>query len=95
MTTQAILLKPWLTEKATQATERDNKVTFKVYSGANKHQIRDAVKNRYKVDVKTVRTLTNPGKLKRRGQSVGKRPNWKKAIVTLANGQVIDFFAAE
>jgi hypothetical protein len=49
----------------------------------------------YGVKVRKVRTMTVPGKLKRRGMSVGKKPNWKKALVTLKKGDVIDFFATE
>lgn len=95
MTPQQILRRPIITERATEATERANKVMFEVEKSANKNQIRDAVETVYGVKVDSVRTLIVHGKLKRRGTSVGKRPNWKKAIVTLAQGSVIDFFATE
>ena len=95
MEDQEFLVRPIITEKATQLNERNNVVAFEVSTRANKYQIRSAVEQAYSVKVAKVRTLTNPGKLKRRGQSVGKRPNWKKALVTLAKGETIDFFAAE
>ena len=95
MTPQQILVRPIITERATVASERQNCVTFQVDKHANKHQIRDAVELIYGVKVKDVRTMVNPGKLKRRGMSIGKRPSWKKAMVTLAEGDVIDFFATE
>jgi large subunit ribosomal protein L23 len=90
-----ILQKPVITEKATELGERHNKVVFRVASTANKYQIRQAVELAYGVKVVRVRTAILPGKLKRRGTSVGKRPNWKKALVTLAEGDKIDFFATE
>ena len=95
MEAQEILLRPIITEKATGLSERFNQVAFKVHAEANKFQIRTAIESVYGVKVRKVRTLTNPGKLKRRGTSVGKRPNWKKALVTLASGETIDFFATE
>jgi large subunit ribosomal protein L23 len=95
MIAQEVLKRPIITERATVLTERFNQVAFEVHRRANKHQIRDAVETVYGVKVDGVRTMVVPGKLKRRGTSVGKRPNWKKAIVTLAEGDVIDFFATE
>ncbi len=95
MQTHQILVRPIITERATTAHERLGQVTFEVHTEANKFQIRDAVQSIYGVTVEGVRTMTVPGKLKRRGQSVGKRPNWKKAIVQLKEGDSIDFFAAE
>ena len=90
-----VLVRPIITEKATQLGERHHQVAFEVACGANKNQIRAAVTAAYGVRVTGVRTLVVPGKLKRRGQSVGKRPSWKKAIVSLVEGETIDFFAAE
>lgn len=95
MTPQEILRRPIITERATALTERHNQVMFEVAKQANKNQIRDAVETVYGVKVDAVRTMVVPGKLKRRGASIGKRPNWKKAVVTLAEGSVIDFFATE
>ena len=96
MTPQEILKRPIITERATALSERHNQVAFEVAVGANKHQIRDAVEYLYPdVKVTQIRTMVVPGKLKRRGFSIGKRSNWKKAIVSLREGDVIDFFASE
>jgi large subunit ribosomal protein L23 len=89
------LVRPIITERATALQERHNQVAFEVARKANKHQIRDAVETIYGVKVDKVRTMVIPGKLKRRGTDVGKRPNWKKAIINLKAGDVIDFFATE
>ena len=90
-----MIMGPILTEKATGMSERQNKVTFRVQKYANKHQIRDEVQRTYNVTVTSVHTLVVHGKLKRRGSSVGRRPKWKKAIVSLKQGDVIDFYRAE
>lgn len=95
MNAYEILVRPVLTERATTMQERQNKIVFQVAEGANKHQIRDAVETIYGVGVEAVRTLIVHGKTKRRGASMGRRPNWKKAIVTLKKGDTIDFFATE
>lgn len=67
-------------------------VVFEVARDANKSEIKNAVQAAFNVEVKDVRTLLVRGKIKRRGANIGKRSNWKKAIVTLADGQSIDFF---
>lgn len=90
-----VLVRPIITERATTLTERFNQVAFEVARKANKYQIRDAVESIYGVKVEKVHTMIVPGKLKRRGSDVGKRPNWKKAIVSLKQGDTIDFFATE
>jgi large subunit ribosomal protein L23 len=90
-----ILIKPILSEKATALTERHNHVSFRVLPGANKHQIRAAVESVYQVKVLQVRTSINPGKTKRKGNSIGRTPKTKKAIVTLKEGDTIDFYRAE
>ncbi len=95
METHEILLRPIITERATRLGERFNQMAFRVARKANKHQIRDAVETLYGVKVDKVRTMVVPGKLKRRGSSIGKRPSWKKALVTLQKGDVIDFYATE
>ena len=95
MDKQELLLRPIITEKATKLSDAHGQVTFEVAVDANKHQIRQAVAAAYGVRVEKVRTSITPGKLKRRGTSVGKRPNWKMARVTLAKGDKIDFFATE
>lgn len=95
MDMKSILVRPIITEKASVLTDRNNQVVFEVVRKANKHQIRDAVESAYGVEVKKLATMIIPGKLKRRGMSIGKRSNWKKAIVTLKDGDSIDFFATE
>lgn len=92
---QEILVKPILSEKATDLSERRGQVTFRVLKEASKGHIRQAVESVYGVKVLKVRTCITKGKVKRRGQSSGRRPNTKKAMVQLAEGQTIDFFAAE
>jgi large subunit ribosomal protein L23 len=96
MTPQDIIKRPIITERATSASEKLGQVTFEVSREANKNQIRDAVEFLYpNVKVRSVRTLRVPGKLKRRGTSIGRRSAWKKAVVALRKGDVIDFFASE
>lgn len=95
MRPQDVLVRPIITERATILKERFNKVVFEVAKEANKHQIKDAVEGLYGVSVTDVRTLIVHGKLKRRGRNIGKRPNWKKATITLKQGDNIDFFATE
>jgi len=90
-----VLLKPVLSERATEQQERYGKYTFVVNVDANKHHIARAITNLYGVEVTGVRTLNVRGKVKRRGNSIGRRSNWKKAIVDLKSGDNIDFFAME
>ncbi len=95
MQPEDVLEGPVITEKATALGDKHNQVVFRVALKANKYQIQHAVQSAYGVQVTDVRTLVLPGKLKRRGKSVGKRPNWKKAIISLKAGDKIDFYAAE
>ena len=95
MEAHQILIRPIITERATVLTERFNQFVFQVERKANKHQIRSAVESVYGVKVKKVATMIVPGKTKRRGATTGKRPHWKKAIITLQQGENIDFFATE
>ncbi len=87
-----IIKRPIISEKSTALTELAGKYVFEVDAKANKHEIRDAVQGLFKVNVREVRTLMMHGKVKRLAKSTVKRSNWKKAIVTLAEGQKIDFF---
>ncbi len=80
-----------LTEKAALLKE-DNQVVFEVDLKANKIQIRSAVETLFGVKVVDVNTLVQRGKVKRIGRRFAKRPNWKKAIVTLREGDDIQFF---
>ena len=86
-----VLLAPLLTEKGTLLKEKDNKVVFKVARDANKIEIKKAVEEIFKVKVDSVSTMNCKGKLKRLGKYEGKRPDWKKAIVTLKKGEKLDF----
>lgn len=88
----SILRKPRITEKGSMMSETASIVTFEVPVDANKTEIKHAVQSVFGVDVEDVRTMIVRGKVKRRGRHIGKRSNWKKAIVTLAEGQDIDFF---
>jgi len=86
-----IILAPVISEKATRVAEKRNQAVFKVARDAKKPEIREAVEKLFSVKVTDVTTLNVKGKTKRFGQSVGKRADWKKAYVTLAEGQEIDF----
>ncbi len=92
MTYDQILKRPLITEKATLMRDTANMVAFEVDRKANKKQVRDAVEKLFKVKVVDVRTMVIPGKPKRRGMVVGRRPGWKKAVVTLKAGDKIEFF---
>ncbi|MGF1509662.1 MAG: 50S ribosomal protein L23 [Myxococcota bacterium] len=88
-----VLLKPRITEKASSmSTDEQSTVTFEVPLQASKTEIREAVETVFNVEVEQVRTVIVRGKIKRRGRFIGKRPNFKKAIVKLAPGSEIDFF---
>ncbi|HDH56985.1 MAG TPA: 50S ribosomal protein L23 [Bacteroidetes bacterium] len=89
---RSILKRPLLTEKSTQLQDNLNQVAFEVDRNANKLQIRQEVEKRFEVKVTKVRTMHFRGKLKRMGRFEGRRSSWKKAIVTLAEGQKIEFF---
>ncbi len=86
-----VIKRPLQTEKVIVQTTLGNQVSFEVGFNANKQEIRDAVTRLFDVKVEKVRTLIVHGKVKRVGGSPVQRPNWKKAIVTLAAGQKIDF----
>lgn len=87
-----ILLRPRITEKGSQMAESGPTVVFQVPLDASKTEIRQAVQKAFNVEVNDVRTSIVRGKIKRRGRHIGRRPNWKKAIVTLKEGYEIDFF---
>ncbi len=80
-----------LTEKGTILTEKQNQYTFRVYPSANKNDIKVAVESLFKVNVASVRTMNCIGKKKReRSPNYGRTSAWKKAVVTLKNGETID-----
>ncbi len=87
-----IVAAPLITEKGTMVNETANQVVFRVRRDANKEEISRAVETLFKVKVHKVRTINYLGKTRRVGRNVGRRPAWKKAYVTLAEGQRIDFF---
>ncbi len=87
-----VIKKPLITEKSTLKKEKQNQVAFCVNNNANKIEIREAVERLFKVKVEKVNTLNVLGKRKRRGRIIGKRPDWKKAMVTLSEGERIEFF---
>lgn len=87
-----IIRGPVVTEKTTLQKELYNQVALKVDKRANRVEIKDAVEKAFNTKVKQVRTVQVKGKVKQRGRIIGKRPDWKKAIITLMPGQRIDFF---
>ncbi len=87
-----IIRRPLITEKVTKLQEKLNQYVFEVAPSSNKIEIKRAVEDRFKVQVTKVRTINVPGKLKRLGRFSGRRPDWKKAIVTLAEGEKIELF---
>ncbi len=102
---EQIIKRPLLTEKGTRLKETGGQVEgdidtetmksqllFEVARDANKVEIRHAVQKLWNVDVLAVRTSIVRGKEKRMGRFVGKRSNWKKAVVTIAPGQTVEFF---
>ena len=91
MDARDILIRPLITEKSTQLME-DGKYVFVVARKANKIEIAKAVAEVFNVKVADVNTVNVSGKLKRMGRFVGKRPDYKKAIVKLAPGETIEFF---
>ena len=89
---QRIIRKPLVTEKSTQLKDSSNQYAFEVDRKANKIEIQSAVERLFKVKVVDVRTANVLGKMKRQGRKYGKRPDWKKAMITLKEGDRIDFF---
>jgi len=87
-----VLVRPLLTEKITAMRESGNKVGFVVRAEANRIQIKRAVESVLKVRVERVNVLNVMGKTKRLGRFAGKRPDWKKAIVTLKEGEKLEMY---
>ena len=92
MTAESLILAPLITEKGPAFGEQGNQVVFRVRAAASKDAIRDVVESMFKVTVLKVRTLRVLGKKRRRGRIIGARPDWKKAYVTLKQGDRIEFF---
>ncbi len=87
-----VIRRPLITEKANLAKERLNTYHFEVPITVHRQEVREAVERVFRVQVADVRTMIVRGKVKRRGRNMGKRPNWKKAIVRLKEGFKIDIF---
>jgi large subunit ribosomal protein L23 len=87
-----VIKEPHITEKANIQKEGTNQITFRVHKKANKVEIRKAVETFFKTKVLDVRTMNVRGKRRRMGKTVGKKSDWKKAVVRLAPGENIEFF---
>lgn len=90
---QDVLVRPLvMTEKGNRLREKENQVLFEVVRDANKSEIKKAVSTLFRVTVLGVRTMVVRGRIRRMGKEQGKTRNWKKAIVTLKEGDKIEFF---
>ena len=90
-----VLKLPVITEKSTHQKENLRTLTFKVARDANKQEIKEAVEKIFKVKVDSVRTAIFHGKTRRQGRFAGRRPDWKKAYVTLKQGEkMVEFSEA-
>ena len=90
-TARDVIIRPVVSEKAYAGLE-SNRYTFLVHPGSNKTEIKEAIQAIWDVRVTSVNTLNRRGKVKRRGYTKGKRPDEKRAIVTLAEGDSIEIF---
>jgi large subunit ribosomal protein L23 len=90
-----VLLAPLMSEKTARLADRNRQYAFKVAGNATKPEIRQAVEMMFNVKVTGVQVANMPGKTKRFSQTIGKRSDWKKAFVTLAEGNDINFMGAE
>ena len=91
---RAIVARPLVTEKNHVLQEEQNKYVFEVARDVNKLEIKRAIEDIFDVRVESVRTLRMKGKVKRLGRFEGRRPDWKKAIVKLADGDMIDLYTS-
>jgi large subunit ribosomal protein L23 len=92
MNVHDVIRKPLVTEKSSIGREEENLVTLAVDPRANKHDVKRAVEQLFDVEVLRVRTMRMPRKLRRVGKHAGRKPEWKKALVVLAEGQSIEFY---
>ena len=90
-----VLVGPHVSEKTANVAEANNQICFKVRRDSTKKEIAQAVEMMFEVEVEKVQVSNVRGKVKRFGQTFGKRADWKKAYVTLAEGHDIDFLGAE
>ncbi len=84
--------KPYITEKVLLLNEEQNKVVFKIDKTVNKIELKKAIESIFNVTVEAINTLNVRGKKKRLGRWEGRRADWKKAIVTLKEGDTIEYF---
>ncbi len=89
---QDVVRRPLITEKAERGREAARQFAFEVHRDATKIQVKTAVERLFTVHVTAIRTSIARGKNKRVGKNTGRRPNWKKAIVTLKEGETISLF---
>ena len=87
-----VIRRPVISEKSTALAEVGGRYVFEVAVQAKKEEIKDAVQSLFNVKVRSVNTMIVHGKVKKAKTNTYKRPNWKKAVVTLAEGDKIDFF---
>jgi large subunit ribosomal protein L23 len=92
MISTQVIKGPLITEKLDKAREKFRQYSFLIDMKATKHDVANAVEQLFKVHVEGVRTAIIRGKVKRVGRSMGKRPNYKKAVVTLKEGESIELF---
>jgi len=91
---QEIVRRPLITEKGERNRAAAQQYAFEVHREATKIQVKGAVEKLFGVHVLAVRTSVHRGKAKRVGKNIGQRPNWKKAVVTLKQGETIPLFEA-
>lgn len=87
-----VIKEPHITEKTGLLKQETNQVSFKVHKKANKVEIKQAVETLFNAKVLDIKTLNMKGKRRRMGKNIGKKPDWKKAIVRLAPDANIEFF---
>ena len=92
LTDQDVVKRPLITEKSERGREAAQQYSFEVHRDATKIQVKTAVEKLFAVHVTAIRTSIARGKNKRVGRSIGRRPNWKKATVTLKQGETISLF---
>jgi large subunit ribosomal protein L23 len=95
LSVQDVVKRPLITEKAERNREAARQFAFEVHREATKIQVKQAVEKLFSVHVLAVRTAVARGKVKRVGRHVGQRPNWKKAFVTLRDGETIALFEGQ
>ena len=88
-----VLISPHVTEKTATAMQNHNQYTFRVKRNATKTDIKAAVELMFEVKVKGVQVVNEPGKSRRFGKTIGRTQDWKKAYVSLVQGQAIDYEA--